>query len=253
MADGWDLVAEQRIAFADLIEPLDDEQAETASLCDGWTVHQTAAHLLSFTHLGMTKFAWAMAKARFNYDRGADRIARRLAAKHAIAEIAEMLRDRAGAENVSKQFPPEMTTTDVTIHMQDIRRPLGLGTDVDPHVVTTVLDFLTEHKQGRAVVSKGRLDGLALSTTDTDWSHGTGAEVTGPGEALIWPSPVGRRSTSSQAPASSCWPDATEEPRPGAERAYRGGVPAVERQNRWIRSGPRRPATRRPPRRTHGS
>lgn len=185
MAEGWDLVAEQRIAFADMIEPLDDEQAATPSLCEGWTVHQTAAHLLSFTHLGMAKFAWEMAKARFNYDRGADRIARRLAAKNSLPRIAEKLRDRAGAENLSKQFPPEMTTTDVTIHMQDIRRPLNLGTDVDPHIVSTVLEFLTTHKQGKAVVSKGRLDGLALSTTDTDWSYGEGAEVRGPGEALM--------------------------------------------------------------------
>ncbi len=78
-----------------------------------------------------------------------------------------------------------MTTTDVTIHLQDIRRPLGLGADLDPHLVNTVLDFLTTHKQSKAVVSKGRLDGLALSTTDTDWSFGTGAEIGGPGEALI--------------------------------------------------------------------
>ena len=180
-----DLVAEQRIAFADMIEPLDDEQAATPSLCEGWTVHQTAAHLLSFTHRGTAKFAWEMGKARFNYDRGADRIARRLAAKNSLPRIAEKLRDRAGAENLSKQFPPEMRTTDVTIHMQDIRRPLGLGTDVDPHIVNTVLEFLTTHKQGKAVVSKGRLDGLALSTTDTDWSYGTGVELSGPGEALI--------------------------------------------------------------------
>ena len=100
----------------------------------------------------MAKFAWAMARARFNYDRGADRIARRLAEQNSLPRIAEKLRDRAGAENLSKQFPPEMTTTDVTIHLQDIRRPLGLGTDVDPHIVNTVLDFLTTHKQGKAVV-----------------------------------------------------------------------------------------------------
>ena len=47
MAEGWDLVAEQRNVFADLIEPLDDEQAATPSLCEGWTVHETAAHLLT--------------------------------------------------------------------------------------------------------------------------------------------------------------------------------------------------------------
>ena len=185
MATGWDLVAANRRSFADLIEPLTAEQAATRSLCGEWTVHQTAAHLLTFTHYGMPKLFLQMARAGFDYDKAADHIAKKLANDHSLPEIAAMLRDRAGKPNPSKQFPPEMTLTDVTVHRQDIRRALDLGTDVDPPVVNTVLGFMTTHKQAKAVVAKGRIDGLRLIAIDTAWSFGDGDAVEGSGEALM--------------------------------------------------------------------
>jgi uncharacterized protein (TIGR03083 family) len=184
MAAGWDLVAQERRSFADLIEPLTAEQADTPSMC-GWTVHQTAAHLLTFTHYGIPKLMLQTARSGFNYDKAADRIARKLAAEHPLPEVAAMLRDRADKSNPSKSFPPEMTLTDVTVHRQDIRRALTLGTDVDGDLVDTVLTWMTTHKQAKAVVTPGRIDGLALASTDTDWSFGTGESVEGPGEALM--------------------------------------------------------------------
>ena len=147
--------------------------------------HQTAAHLLTFTHYGMPKLFLQMARSGFDYDKAASRIARKLADDHSMAEIAGMLRDRADKPNPSKQFPPEMTLTDVTVHRQDIRRPLGLGTDLDPGVAEPVLVWMTTHKQAKAVVTEGRVDGLALSATDIDWSFGSGETVEGPAEALI--------------------------------------------------------------------
>jgi len=50
----WDLVAEQRVAFADMIERLED-QADHATLCGHWTVHQVAGHLLTFTNLSVPR------------------------------------------------------------------------------------------------------------------------------------------------------------------------------------------------------
>lgn len=185
MASGYQLVAEQRRAMADLVEGLDESQAATPSLCSGWTVHQTAAHLLTFTHLPMWKFGLEMAKAGFDYDTAADRIARRFADECSPAEVARMLRDRAGKENLSSSFPPEMTTSDVVIHRHDIRRPLGLGPDLEASTARTVLDFLTTHKQAKAILPADQLDGLALSCPDVDWSQGSGAQVTGSAEAVI--------------------------------------------------------------------
>ena len=41
----WDAIDRQRLATADLLEALTDEQWNHPSLCDGWTVRHVAAHL----------------------------------------------------------------------------------------------------------------------------------------------------------------------------------------------------------------
>lgn len=187
MKTGWPLVGDARRAMADLIEGLDDEQLASPSLCGEWTNHQAAAHLLTFTHVGVPSFRFLkeMAKARFDYDTAADSLATQLAQQYSGAEIAQMLRDRAEKENFSKAFPPEMTLTDVTVHIQDIKRPLGLASDVSTHVADTVLTWMTTHKQAKAVVADGRTDGLRFSNDETAWGYGGGPAVEGAGEALL--------------------------------------------------------------------
>ncbi len=187
MKRGWPLVGEARRRMADVVEGLSEDQLGARSLCGHWTNHQVAAHLLMFTHVGVPsrRFLGAMVRSRFDYDTAADRLARELADQYSGAEIASMLRDRAEKENTFKSFPPEMTLTDVTVHLQDIRRPLGLGTDLEPNVIGDVLTWMTTHKQAKAVVTPGLVDGLHLVATDTEWEHGSGPPVEGPGEALI--------------------------------------------------------------------
>jgi uncharacterized protein (TIGR03083 family) len=185
MAEGWDLVAQERRAFADLIEGLSAEQAGQPSLCGHWTVHQVAAHLLTFTELSLPAFMFNMARNGFDYDKAADKIAQRFASESSIPEIAALLRARAGKKSALPMFPPEMTLADVTIHRQDIRRALGLGTDLDEDVARTVLSFLTTRKQAKNIYDPSIIDGLRLEATDIGWSHGSGAEVTGPAEAIM--------------------------------------------------------------------
>ena len=73
-ATGWDLVAEQRIAFADMIERLED-QADHATLCGHWNVHEVAGHLLTFTNLSVLRLMRDLIKSRFDYDVMNDKIA----------------------------------------------------------------------------------------------------------------------------------------------------------------------------------
>jgi hypothetical protein len=82
-------------------------------------------------------------------------------------------------------FPAELTLSDITIHRQDIRRPLGLGVDLDEGVAQQVLEFMTTHKQAKNLFDPKRLTGLQLTATDLDWNYGSGAAVEGTGEAII--------------------------------------------------------------------
>ena len=181
---GWALVAQERNSFADMIDGLAGHEND-ATLCGHWTVHEVAAHLLTFTNLSFPQFMFNMLKNRFNYDAMADRVAKRFAAEKSLAEIAVDLRANAAKEAAISSFPAELTLSDVTIHRQDIRRPLGLGNDFAPGVIPTVLEFLTTHKQAKNIFDPARLDGLQLRATDLDWTFGEGEVVEGTAEALV--------------------------------------------------------------------
>ncbi len=181
---GWDLVAQQRSSFADMIEGL-DEYKNHETLCGKWTVHQVAAHLLTFTNLSFPSFMFNLAKNRFDYDTMADKVASNFAVEKSLGQIAADLRTNAAKESAMPGFPAELTLSDVTIHRQDIRRPLGLGTDLDEGVAETVLEFMTTHKQAKNIFDPARLTGVQLKATDRDWTFGSGAAVEGPAEAII--------------------------------------------------------------------
>ncbi len=181
---GWALVAQQRRSFADMIEGLED-QKDHATLSGHWTVHQVAGHLLTFTNMSFPSFMGNLIKNRFDYDTMADKVATRFASEKSLAEIAADLRANAAKESAMPGFPAELTLSDVTIHRQDIRRPLGLGTDVAPNVIDAVLHFMTTHKQAKNIFDVARLNDVRLVATDADWSFGSGAAVEGPAEAII--------------------------------------------------------------------
>jgi len=75
--------------------------------------------------------------------------------------------------------------TDVLVHGQDIRRPLGIERTFPPDRIRVELDFLLTPAATRGLVRKGILDGLELSATDLDWSAGSGEQVTGSAEAIM--------------------------------------------------------------------
>ncbi|MBC6459157.1 maleylpyruvate isomerase family mycothiol-dependent enzyme [Actinomadura sp. HBU206391] len=179
----YEIIANERRALADLFDELTPEQAREQSLCAGWTVHDVAAHLVMPLETGRPALALALLTARGDFDRAN----RRLTARHAarpLTELAGSLRRNAEHPFKLPGMGPEAPLTDLLVHGQDIRRPLGLDREFSEERITLSLRFLTETK-ARGFVPRGRLDGLAFETTDLDWSHGEGALVRGPAEALL--------------------------------------------------------------------
>jgi len=72
---------------------------------------------------------------------------------------------------------------EAVIHSEDIRRPLGITREYPPEALVRVAQFF----QGSNMIvgAKQRIAGLTLRATDTDWSTGSGPEVTGPQLALV--------------------------------------------------------------------
>lgn len=176
MIDLWAAVAAERGALADDLEGLGDEQWGTRSLCQGWTVAQTLAHMTGTGSSSPLSFFVNFARAGFNFPAFADREIE----KYLGADNAGTLANFRAIQH-STSAPPgpkESWLGEAIVHAEDIRRPLGIRHQYDPEAVRAVADF---YKGSNTLIgTKSRIAGLALSATDTDWSHGQGEAVSGP-------------------------------------------------------------------------
>lgn len=175
--------ARNRLRLADLLDDLTDAQWETPSLCAGWTVRHVAAHLLQHVFIGFGRFVLVALRHRGDTDAAVDHIARRLA-RHEPAELVALLRAHAHDRVDPPRVGPWGPYADTCIHLRDIARPLGLGTDLPPEEWAVLLGYLTSDRVAPALVPAGRLDGLSPAATDVDFRAGDGAPVSGPAEAL---------------------------------------------------------------------
>jgi uncharacterized protein (TIGR03083 family) len=179
------LIADERRRVARLVEGLGRQQLAAASLCAGWTVHDVAAHLLMPLVTPMPKVVLVMAGSGFNWDRANRRLTAAVA-RRPVQDIVDGLRRHA--EHPFK--PPGMTHaapfTDLLVHQQDIRRPLGLAPDLVPERLLVCLDQVAASTERTAMLApKGCLTGLRLEATDLDWVRGEGHVVRATGEALL--------------------------------------------------------------------
>ncbi|MGK0274850.1 MAG: hypothetical protein ACI9N0_001231 [Ilumatobacter sp.] len=185
MTDAWTQAAQARRDFADMIDGLSPEQINAPTLCEGWTAHHVAAHLVTFVDVPLPKFIFNVAKAKGNFDVAANKMAQRIADRP-VTDLVATLRAKANKKAALPMFPGELTMVDTMVHTQDVRRALDLSGDLPTDAVRASLEFLTTSK--RAVVlleHKGLLDGLRLESTDSDWSYGEGQLVSGTNEALL--------------------------------------------------------------------
>lgn len=175
------LAAAERRDLADLLETLTPAQWDTPSLCEGWTVRDVAAHVVSYEELSMRDVITRFAKGRLRLG-GANALGVQEYAARGAEEIIALLRAHAIPRGITAGFGGRIGLTDTTIHHQDIRRPLGLTREVPDERLHAVLDFLP---LARVLPSPGNMRGLRLVATDLGWSRGSGPEVRGPAEALI--------------------------------------------------------------------
>jgi uncharacterized protein (TIGR03083 family) len=180
--DLWATLADERLATADLLDGLTDEQWATPSLCSAWTVKDVAVHLLPTTGNGIREFLWAVVRSRGSLHRASESVVAKYAARMSPDDIVRDLRDHA-----DQRFEPPMVGamgpyTDVLVHRLDIVVPLRIELDRPVEPWRRSLDFLVG-RRGRGFVARG-LPSVTLRATDLDWSHGIGREVTGPAAAL---------------------------------------------------------------------
>lgn len=173
-------IAAERLAVAEMLDSLTDEQWSTPSLAAGWTVKNVIAHLAMEWNYSIPKVAWRMLKARGNFDKVADQIAKADGAKYTTRQLADQVRS-----NLTHPFKPpgagfEAPLSDWTIHGLDIRRPLGIERAIPADRLRVVLDTGVGPKARKFFGND--ISGVRYSTSDMEWSHGDGPQVTGPAQ-----------------------------------------------------------------------
>ena len=76
----WEYIHAERVAMADTLAGLTGEQWSTPSWCTGWSVQQTAGHILAAAEQTPANFYKALTAARFKFNVFTDRDAKRLGA-----------------------------------------------------------------------------------------------------------------------------------------------------------------------------
>lgn len=175
------LATAERRDLAGFLETLTPEQWDQPSLCRGWTVRDVVAHMLSYEEIGLREFAGCFVRARFRFG---EMNARRLEelGERTPADLLDYLRAHAEPSGPTAVADSRIGLTDGLIHHQDIRRALGQPRVVPRERLVPVLEFAL---MAPPLPARRNVRGLRLMATDLDWSHGNGAEVTGPGEALL--------------------------------------------------------------------
>lgn len=178
----WTAVDAERLSLADLLEDLDEAEWETPSLCAGWRVREVAAHLTQ-AHAGVWTAARGMIRARGDFNRMIDTLARERAATLPAAEYAPLLRAMAGSRKKAPGVSALEPLIDLLVHGQDIAIPLQRDRAMPiaaAHMsIERVWPDLFPFRAGR------RFAGIAFTATDCAWSGGEGTPVEGPISAIL--------------------------------------------------------------------
>src|SRR5664280_3106838 len=179
--DTWTYIHSERAQLADTWVDLSSEQWATSSWCEGWSVQDTAGHVLAAAEQTPLNFYREMISAGFRFNVFADRAAKRLASV-GPDELVRRLRARTSTTN-HPPAPVMAMLGEIVVHGEDIRRPLGLPSHASPEAIVSCLDMFSG--ANFPVGGKKRIEGLHLVAPDLDWSLNDGPEVSGPGMSLL--------------------------------------------------------------------
>jgi uncharacterized protein (TIGR03083 family) len=179
----YEMLVDERLGMADLLASLTDDQLRQPSLCTGWTVHDIAAHLVSYLRFGQAKLYLGIVLTGADIDRVNVNLTRWLARRPTDLLIRQ-LRQRASSRVTIPRSGYDPVLADIVLHEMDVRRPLGVDRDMPEERLWVTFNHLTR-KPSPGYTMGSRLDGLRVEAEDTGWWHGDGPVVRGDAQALL--------------------------------------------------------------------
>lgn len=179
--DWWTAIAAEREELAGFLATLEPAEWDAPSLCTQWRVRDVVGHMVAGA---TTRTSRSIANVvRYGFRVNA------LISAHGIEigsrpapDLLASYRETIGSRRHLSIIPPPALLTDVVVHAQDIRRPLGKRRVIPEAHARAVAKAL---RRNVFLGVPRRIRGLRLRATDLDWTHGDGPEVAGPIEALI--------------------------------------------------------------------
>ncbi|MEE2061396.1 maleylpyruvate isomerase family mycothiol-dependent enzyme [Rhodococcus artemisiae] len=175
------LAHDERADLADFLETLSPRQWEQPSLCQGWTVRDVVAHMISYEEHDTPDLLKRVAKTRFRPWK-LNEVALAEYAHLGPDPLVDFLRRHLDPQGATARFGGRVGLVDALIHHQDIRRPLGVPRPVPPERLRCALPFAVTAPPLRGF---WKARGVRLVATDLDWTYGRGPEARGPGEAVL--------------------------------------------------------------------
>ena len=172
----------ERREQADLLATLTPDQWNAPTLCTGWRVREVIAHTTAPFHTSLGRILLDLARARGDFNRMADRSARRDAARMSPEQLTSTLRDNITHPWTPPGGGPQGALSHDLIHGLDVTVGLGLDRCPPPERVALVLAGM----RPKNVAFFGTdLTGVRLEATDLDWRYGTGEPLRGKAQDLL--------------------------------------------------------------------
>ena len=179
----WQVITEQRLGLASMLDGLSDAEWEQPSLCAGWRVRDVAAHVAMAPQVpGLGSMLADGVRARGSFHRLNHDVAVRYAGRPTRDIIVE-LRTFAGSRRLPVVTNYRNILFDILVHTQDIAIPLSRDYPMPSEAARAGANRVWT--MGWPFWARRRLRGLRMMATDTDWSVGAGVELGGPIAMLL--------------------------------------------------------------------
>lgn len=169
----------ERTDLAAFLATLTASEWQAPSLCDKWSIKDVVAHMVSYEELNIIGLVKRFIKGRIVR---ANEVGVKEFAPMSPQELLQFLEAHLEPRGLTAGFGGMIALVDGTVHHQDIRRALGRHRVVPVDRLERILPLVPTNPR---LGAGRRIRGLRLAASDVEWTHGSGPEVTGPGEALL--------------------------------------------------------------------
>lgn len=173
----WDTIHHERVRLLDLLRSLDPADWDHPSLCTGWRVRDVAAHAISSSDYSVLDMITGVVRARGDFDRLMDRLAREQGSRPVDQIIARYER-QATSRRRPPGTKPQDPLVDVLVHSQDIAIPLGRAHPMPAEPARDAAAFVWT--RGFPYHAQRNHAGSRFVATDVDFQVGEGETVRAP-------------------------------------------------------------------------